>query len=78
MKEMCDLINTMQGAVSVISVASPWVMHLLKVLRDISTSGRNSSLTVKCQALCQLREFFEDRSALEHDVKRWMDACRHE
>ena len=45
MKEMCDLINAMQGAVSVISVASPWVMHLLKVLRDISTSGRNSSLT---------------------------------
>lgn len=36
MKEMCDLSNIIQGDVSVISVASPWVMHLLKVLRDIS------------------------------------------
>ena len=37
MKEMCDLINITQDAVSVISVASPWVMYLLKVLKDIST-----------------------------------------
>ena len=37
MKEMCDLINITQAAVSVISVASPWVMYLLKVLKDIST-----------------------------------------
>lgn len=36
-KEMCDLINIAQAAVSVISVASPWVMYLLNVLRDIST-----------------------------------------
>ena len=34
---------------------------------------------MKCQALCWLREFFGDRSALEHDMKTsregWMDAC---
>ena len=33
---------------------------------------------MKCQALCQLREFFADRSALEHDMKRWMRACMSE
>jgi hypothetical protein len=48
-KKKCNLIQIAQAAAFVTSVASPWVVYLLEMLRDSSTEVNNMS--VKCQAL---------------------------